>query len=66
MKRATEDGGFQLGEWNMEKRVFIYSLTLRFVEAALRETLEEAGINVKLKGILRVEHSPKKSSARMR
>ena len=33
----------------------------RFQQAALRETLEEAGINVELKGVLRVEWSPPKS-----
>jgi len=31
-----------------------------FQTAALRETLEEAGINVKLEGILRIEYSPYK------
>lgn len=29
-----------------------------FVTAALRETLEEAGIKVQLEGILRIEYSP--------
>ncbi|MGL4463865.1 MAG: NUDIX hydrolase [Planctomycetia bacterium] len=37
-----------------------------FAVAAVRETLEEAGILVKLDGILRVEHSPTPTSARMR
>jgi len=38
-----------------------------FPEAALRETYEEAGIQVELKGILRVEHSLcSETSARMR
>lgn len=37
-----------------------------FEEAAIRETLEEAGVKVKLKGILRVERSVQGSSARMR
>jgi 8-oxo-dGTP pyrophosphatase MutT (NUDIX family) len=29
-----------------------------FVEAAKRETLEEAGIPIKIQGVVRVEHSP--------
>ena len=38
-----------------------------FVEAAMRETEEEAGISMDLKGILAVEHSiGSRSSARMR
>jgi len=38
-----------------------------FIDAALAETREEAGINVKLKGLLAVEHSlTSDSSARMR
>jgi len=37
-----------------------------FVDGVLRETLEEAGIKIELKGILRVEHSVKKESSRMR
>jgi 8-oxo-dGTP pyrophosphatase MutT (NUDIX family) len=37
-----------------------------FVDAALRETLEEAGIRVRLRGILRIEHSPGLDGARMR
>jgi len=37
-----------------------------FQEAALRETKEEAGIDVELKGILRVEYSPGRDHARMR
>ncbi len=36
------------------------------VEAALRETLEESGLPVEVKGILRVEHSPALNAARMR
>ncbi|KAG2379396.1 hypothetical protein C9374_007535 [Naegleria lovaniensis] len=39
----------------------------RFEEAALRETVEEAGIQVELKNILRVEYSPfQKGGARQR
>ena len=34
--------------------------------AAVRETLEEAGVNVALRGIYRVEHSPMPNGARMR
>ena len=37
-----------------------------FADAALRETLEEAGIPVRLLGIIRVEHSPRLTSARLR
>lgn len=37
-----------------------------YAEAALRETKEEAGIDVDLKGILRVEYSMHKQYARMR
>ena len=36
------------------------------VEAAERETLEESGVKVRLTGILRVEHSPRARSARLR
>ncbi len=34
--------------------------------AARRETLEEAGIDIELEGILRIEHSPTPTGARMR
>ncbi|CAN5866394.1 NUDIX hydrolase [soil metagenome] len=34
--------------------------------AALRETLEEAGIPIQLVGIIRVEHSPRREGARLR
>jgi phosphatase NudJ len=37
-----------------------------FVAAALRETREEAGIPVRVTGVLRVEHSPTKAGSRMR
>ncbi|MFM7315703.1 MAG: NUDIX hydrolase [bacterium] len=37
-----------------------------FAEAALRETYEESGLNVKLLGVLRFEHSPKAEGARLR
>lgn len=38
-----------------------------FLQTAIRETREEAGIDVELKGILRVEHAPHgKSCAKMR
>ncbi len=37
-----------------------------FEEAAVRETFEEAGIPVKLTGIVRVEYSPNEAGARMR
>lgn len=35
-------------------------------EAALRETLEETGVNVELDGILRVEHNPGIEATRVR
>lgn len=34
--------------------------------AAVRETLEEAGVQVELKGVLRVEHTPRESHVRLR
>jgi phosphatase NudJ len=37
-----------------------------FGEAAIRETREEAGIEVVLDGVLRIEHSPSADGARMR
>lgn len=37
-----------------------------FAQAAHRETLEEAGIPIVIEGILRVEHTPLPSEARMR
>jgi len=37
-----------------------------FTEAAIRETLEEAGIAIELDGVIRVEHSPFADGARMR
>lgn len=37
-----------------------------FVEAAVRETREEAGIEIAVEGVLRVEHSPSPDGARMR
>ncbi len=37
-----------------------------FMEAACRETLEEAGIPVRLLGVLRVEHTPTPVAARLR
>lgn len=37
-----------------------------YPEAAVRETLEEAGIPVRLKGILRIEHTPLPDAARLR
>ena len=37
-----------------------------FVEAARREALEEAGIPINLLGIIRVEHTPRADSARIR
>src|SRR5207244_8580287 len=35
-------------------------------DGALRETLEETGVRVRLEGILRVEHSPSPNGARCR
>jgi 8-oxo-dGTP pyrophosphatase MutT (NUDIX family) len=37
-----------------------------FADAAIRETLEEAGIAIRIDGILRVEHTPTDDGARMR
>jgi 8-oxo-dGTP pyrophosphatase MutT (NUDIX family) len=37
-----------------------------FVEAAMRETLEEAGVPIVVEGILRLEHTPYHNAARMR
>jgi ADP-ribose pyrophosphatase YjhB (NUDIX family) len=37
-----------------------------FAEAAVRETREEAGVDVELDGVVRVEHSPLGGHARMR
>ena len=37
-----------------------------FAEAAIRETREEAGIDVALDGIVRIEHTPSRDGARMR
>jgi 8-oxo-dGTP pyrophosphatase MutT (NUDIX family) len=36
------------------------------VEAAQRETLEEAGVRIRVTGILRVEHTPMEEGARVR
>jgi phosphatase NudJ len=40
--------------------------TETFVEAAKRETLEEAGIPIELEGILRIEHTPSLQGTRVR
>src|SRR4051812_21976008 len=37
-----------------------------FADAAVRETLEEAGIPVRITGVIRVDHSPSPVGARMR
>jgi len=37
-----------------------------FHDAAVRETLEEAGIPIRITGVIRVEHSPSSTGARMR
>jgi phosphatase NudJ len=37
-----------------------------FISAAVRETLEEAGIPVSITGIIRIEHSPTPAGSRMR
>lgn len=37
-----------------------------FVDAAVRETLEESGVPIVVEGILRVEHSPSAGDARCR
>lgn len=37
-----------------------------FAAAAVRETLEEAGVPIRLTGVLRVEHTPRKGSSRVR
>jgi phosphatase NudJ len=37
-----------------------------FAEAAVRETLEEAGVPVRVVGVIRVEHTPRGEKARLR
>ena len=37
-----------------------------FVEAAVRETLEESGVPIAVEGVLRVEHTPSPDGARVR
>lgn len=37
-----------------------------FTDAAVRETLEEAGIPIRVTGVIRIEHSPTPAGARMR
>jgi phosphatase NudJ len=37
-----------------------------FIDAAVRETREEAGIPVRVTGVIRIEHSPSPAGARMR
>jgi phosphatase NudJ len=37
-----------------------------FAEAALRETREEAGVEIALEGILRIQHSPRPDGQRLR
>ncbi|MFO0647168.1 MAG: NUDIX domain-containing protein [Polyangiales bacterium] len=37
-----------------------------FVDAAVRETLEESGVRITVEGLLRVEHSPSPEGARVR
>jgi phosphatase NudJ len=37
-----------------------------FADAAVRETLEEAGIPVRITGLIRVEHAPSPAGSRMR
>lgn len=37
-----------------------------FIDAAVRETLEESGIPVRITGVLRIEHTPQPKSARLR
>jgi phosphatase NudJ len=37
-----------------------------FADAAVRETLEEAGIPVRVTGVIRIEYSPSPAGARMR
>lgn len=37
-----------------------------FARAAVRETMEEAGVPVRVTGVIRVEHSPGSGGARMR
>jgi phosphatase NudJ len=36
------------------------------LDGAIRETLEESGVKVRLTGILRVEHTPGRGDARLR
>ncbi len=37
-----------------------------FVAAAERETLEETGVPIRIEGVIRIEHSPRPDSARLR
>jgi phosphatase NudJ len=37
-----------------------------FIDAATRETLEEAGIPIRVTGVIRIEHSPTPAGSRMR
>ena len=37
-----------------------------FADAAVRETLEEAGVPVRVTGVIRIEHSPTPAGSRMR
>lgn len=37
-----------------------------FTGAAVRETLEEAGVPIRVTGVIRIEHSPSPAGARMR
>ncbi len=37
-----------------------------FIDAAVRETLEEAGIPIRVTGVIRIEHSPTPAGSRMR
>ena len=37
-----------------------------FEEAAIRETREEAGVEIELEGVLRIQHTPRADGARLR
>ena len=37
-----------------------------FIDAAVRETFEEAGIPIRVTGVIRIEHSPTPAGSRMR
>ncbi|MEQ8976923.1 MAG: NUDIX domain-containing protein [Deltaproteobacteria bacterium] len=63
MGRPTADAVDRLGGYLPAGRV---EPGESFADAAIRETLEEAGVPVVLDGVLRVEHRPSPDGTRMR